>query len=203
MHAIVHDVYGPPEVLRIEERPSPRPRSDELLVEVRATSVTTAESRFRSATFPPGLSPAPAPRSGAVCVRGGRAVGAVAVGLDVVGSRNPARFRRATVPLGPCLRLRALRTQGARRRGGRQSASAGGRRAGRPRRSDPPRGGGAIFVHVGGAGPPLRGCATPSWSGDPGLRSTTDARKRPCPTTPPSTDSTAFAFLREPPTYFS
>lgn len=55
MHAIVHDVYGPPEVLRLEDRPRPVPAEDELLIEVHATSVTTAETRFRAAWFPPGM----------------------------------------------------------------------------------------------------------------------------------------------------
>lgn len=49
MKAVVHDRYGPPEVLRVEdvERPSPKP--DELLVKVRATTVNRTDTAFRSA----------------------------------------------------------------------------------------------------------------------------------------------------------
>ncbi|MEM6292348.1 MAG: NAD(P)-dependent alcohol dehydrogenase [Myxococcota bacterium] len=55
MLAIVRDVYGPPEVLRIEEQPAPEVPADHVLVDVRATSVTTAEWRMRAADFPPGF----------------------------------------------------------------------------------------------------------------------------------------------------
>ncbi len=55
MLAIVRDVYGPPEVLHIEERPVPDLAADDVLVDVRATSVTTAEWRMRAADFPPGM----------------------------------------------------------------------------------------------------------------------------------------------------
>ena len=40
MRAVVHDRYGPPEVLRIEEVERPVPKDDEVLVRVRATTVT-------------------------------------------------------------------------------------------------------------------------------------------------------------------
>lgn len=56
MKAIVADRYGSPEVLELEERPVPAAGPGELLVEVMATSVTTAEWRMRSGDFGGGMS---------------------------------------------------------------------------------------------------------------------------------------------------
>lgn len=55
MQAIVYDRFGGPEVLRLEARPEPRIGDDEMLVAVHATSVTTADWRFRAAAFPAGM----------------------------------------------------------------------------------------------------------------------------------------------------
>ncbi|MEM1028708.1 MAG: NAD(P)-dependent alcohol dehydrogenase [Myxococcota bacterium] len=55
INAITIDAYGPPEVLKLEAWAVPTPGASELLVEVRATSVTTADMRFRAADFPPGM----------------------------------------------------------------------------------------------------------------------------------------------------
>jgi NADPH:quinone reductase-like Zn-dependent oxidoreductase len=49
MRAVVHDRYGPPEVLRIEDVPRPVPKADEVLVKVHATSVTRTDCGFRAA----------------------------------------------------------------------------------------------------------------------------------------------------------
>ena len=49
MRAVVHDRYGPPEVLRIEEVAQPVPGDDEVLVRVRATSVTRSDCGYRAA----------------------------------------------------------------------------------------------------------------------------------------------------------
>jgi NADPH:quinone reductase-like Zn-dependent oxidoreductase len=49
MRAVVHDTYGPPEVLRIEDVPRPVPKADEVLVKVHATSVTRTDCGFRAA----------------------------------------------------------------------------------------------------------------------------------------------------------
>jgi NADPH:quinone reductase-like Zn-dependent oxidoreductase len=43
MRAVVHNRYGPPEVLRIEEVERPVPNDDEVLVRIRATSVTRTD----------------------------------------------------------------------------------------------------------------------------------------------------------------
>jgi NADPH:quinone reductase-like Zn-dependent oxidoreductase len=49
MRAVVHDRYGPPEVLRIAEVPSPSPKPNEVLVRVYATTVTRSDCGFRGA----------------------------------------------------------------------------------------------------------------------------------------------------------
>ena len=48
MKAVVHDQYGPPEVLRIEDVPKPTPARDEVLVRVRATGVTRGDTHQRA-----------------------------------------------------------------------------------------------------------------------------------------------------------
>jgi NADPH:quinone reductase-like Zn-dependent oxidoreductase len=50
MRAVVHDRYGPPEVLRIEEVERPVPGDDELLVRVRATTVNRSDCHRRGAS---------------------------------------------------------------------------------------------------------------------------------------------------------
>jgi NADPH:quinone reductase-like Zn-dependent oxidoreductase len=49
MRAVVHDEYGPAEVLRIEEVPRPAPSDNEVLVRVHASSVTRSDCGFRAA----------------------------------------------------------------------------------------------------------------------------------------------------------
>jgi len=49
MRAVVHDRYGPPEVLRIEEVEQPVPKDDEVLVKIHATTVTRTDTGLRSA----------------------------------------------------------------------------------------------------------------------------------------------------------
>ena len=49
MRAVVHDGYGPPEVLRVEEVERPVPKNDEVLVKVRATTVTRTDCGLRGA----------------------------------------------------------------------------------------------------------------------------------------------------------
>ena len=48
MKAVVHDRYGPPEVLRIEQVERPVPADDEVLVRVHATSVTRTDCGWRA-----------------------------------------------------------------------------------------------------------------------------------------------------------
>jgi NADPH:quinone reductase-like Zn-dependent oxidoreductase len=56
MKAAIYTEYGPPEVLHIEDIEKPAPGPGELLVRVRATTVTTGDVNIRGFTFvPPGL----------------------------------------------------------------------------------------------------------------------------------------------------
>jgi NADPH:quinone reductase-like Zn-dependent oxidoreductase len=49
MKAVVQDRYGPPEVLRIEEVERPVPKDDEILIRVRASTVTQTDTHARRA----------------------------------------------------------------------------------------------------------------------------------------------------------
>jgi NADPH:quinone reductase-like Zn-dependent oxidoreductase len=49
MRAVVHDRYGPPEVLRLEEVERPVPSEDEVLVKIHATTVNRTDCGLRSA----------------------------------------------------------------------------------------------------------------------------------------------------------
>ena len=51
MRAVVHDRYGPPEVLRLEDVERPAPKDDEVLVKIRATTVNRTDCGFRSAEY--------------------------------------------------------------------------------------------------------------------------------------------------------
>ncbi|MGH2692239.1 MAG: NAD(P)-dependent alcohol dehydrogenase [Actinomycetota bacterium] len=51
MRAVVYDRYGPPEVLRLEEVPSPVPKADEVLIKVHAAAVNRTDTGLRSAEY--------------------------------------------------------------------------------------------------------------------------------------------------------
>ncbi len=55
MRAVVYDMYGPPDVLRLEEVDRPIPREDEVLVRIHATAVTRADCATREANRRSGL----------------------------------------------------------------------------------------------------------------------------------------------------
>jgi NADPH:quinone reductase-like Zn-dependent oxidoreductase len=55
MRAAVVDDYGPPEVVHVDEVPSPVPRAGQVLVRVRTAAVTSADARIRGARFPAGF----------------------------------------------------------------------------------------------------------------------------------------------------
>jgi NADPH:quinone reductase-like Zn-dependent oxidoreductase len=49
MRAVVHDRYGPPEVLRVEDVEQPVPKDNEVLIKIHATTVSRTDSGLRSA----------------------------------------------------------------------------------------------------------------------------------------------------------
>lgn len=55
MRAIVYERFGSPEVLELREVPTPVPASNEVLIRVHATTVSTADWRARSLAMPPGF----------------------------------------------------------------------------------------------------------------------------------------------------
>jgi len=52
MRAVVHDRYGPPEVLRVAEVERPVPQDDEVLVRVQASTVTRGDTELRNLAYP-------------------------------------------------------------------------------------------------------------------------------------------------------
>jgi NADPH:quinone reductase-like Zn-dependent oxidoreductase len=51
VRAVVHDRYGPPDVLRLKEVERPVPEGDEVLVRIHATTVNRTDCGFRSAEY--------------------------------------------------------------------------------------------------------------------------------------------------------
>jgi NADPH:quinone reductase-like Zn-dependent oxidoreductase len=49
MRAVVHDTYGPPDVLRLQEVRRPVPKDDEVLIKIHATTVNRTDTALRAA----------------------------------------------------------------------------------------------------------------------------------------------------------
>src|SRR5437867_922451 len=49
MRAVVHDRYGPPDVLRLEDVERPVPKDDEVLAKIHATTVNRTDCQWRRA----------------------------------------------------------------------------------------------------------------------------------------------------------
>jgi len=52
MKAVTYQTYGPPDVLNLVDLPKPTPAAGELLIRVRATSVTSGDARMRAFDIP-------------------------------------------------------------------------------------------------------------------------------------------------------
>jgi len=113
MRAVVHERYGPPDVLRLEEVERPVPRDDEVLVRVYATTVTRTDCGLRAARpfFVRGFTGVLRPRenilgmefAGEVEAVGG-AVGEFAVNDQVFGLKGTgANAEWVSVPESACL----------------------------------------------------------------------------------------------------
>src|SRR6267143_2630346 len=55
MKAIVWTKYGPPDVLQLRDVEKPNPKANEILIRVRATTVTTGDCEMRSLRMPLSL----------------------------------------------------------------------------------------------------------------------------------------------------
>lgn len=92
MRAAVYRQYGPPEVVRVESLPDPAPADDQLLIRVRAATVSSGDARVRSLTVPPGFGPFARPAFG---ITGPRKpiLGTELAGEVVAVGRSVAQFK--------------------------------------------------------------------------------------------------------------
>jgi NADPH:quinone reductase-like Zn-dependent oxidoreductase len=60
MKAILHTKFGPPDELQLKEVEKPVPQDNEVLIKIRATTVTSSDCNVRNFTFVPGVFQLPA-----------------------------------------------------------------------------------------------------------------------------------------------
>ena len=60
MKAILHTKFGPPDELQLKDVEKPAPKDNEVLIKVRATTVTSTDCNVRNFTFVPGVFQLPA-----------------------------------------------------------------------------------------------------------------------------------------------
>jgi NADPH:quinone reductase-like Zn-dependent oxidoreductase len=107
MKAVVHDRYGPPEVLRIEDVDRPAPKDDEVLVRVHASTVTRGDAMgvrsedYRFTRLFTGIRRPRVPRQGTefagVVEEIGSGVTGLRVGDEVFGVKGGANAEFVTV----------------------------------------------------------------------------------------------------------
>src|SRR5206468_5811361 len=89
MRAVVITRHGDPEVLQVQERPEPQPRSGEVLIDVRAAGVNFADTLARVGLYPDAPKPP--------CVVGYEVAGIIgAVGEGVAAKRVGERVMAGT-----------------------------------------------------------------------------------------------------------
>lgn len=119
MKAIVYDRYGPPDVLHLKEVAKPSVKDDEVLVEVRATTVSSADVRLRAMNLPAGFGLIGRLAFGVFAPRR-RILGLELSGVVAAVGKNVTRFEVGTqvfgmagTGMGCYAELRALREDGA------------------------------------------------------------------------------------------
>ncbi|ALL14338.1 NAD(P)-dependent alcohol dehydrogenase [Caulobacter henricii] len=92
MKAALCRTYGPPAVVRLGEVPMPTPRDHEVLVRIRATTVSSADWRARSLAMPPGFKALARPVFGLIAPRN-PILGTELAGEVVAKGKAVTRFR--------------------------------------------------------------------------------------------------------------
>ena len=92
MLAAICAAYGGPETVRVRDIPKPDPRAGEVLIRMRAASVTSGDARVRAANFPPGFA---LPARLALGLRGPRraVLGAEGAGIVEAVGAGVSRWR--------------------------------------------------------------------------------------------------------------